>query len=75
MKRVADMRADQQAERVAPLGLINSVPASQAFEGIEAPKYAKSRPLHVASENLKRNIYYKAQDSTLRAHRARVGAG
>ena len=75
MKRVADMRADQQAERAAPLGLINSDPASQAFEGIEAPKYAKGRPLHVASENLKPNIYYKAQDSTLRAHRAQGRCG
>jgi D-alanine-D-alanine ligase len=70
MKRVADMRADQPAERTARLGLIRSGPASQAFERIKAPKYPKGRPLHVAWENLKPNIYYKAQDSTLGAHRA-----
>jgi D-alanine-D-alanine ligase-like ATP-grasp enzyme len=75
MKRVAGMRADQQAERAAPLGQIKSDPASQAFEGIEASKYAKGRPLHVASENLKPNIYYKAQDSTLGAHRAQGQCG
>ena len=60
---------------IRPLGQINSDPASQAFEGIEAPKYAKGGPLHVASENLKPNIYYKAQDSTLRAHQAQGRCG
>ena len=67
MKHVADMRVDQQAERAARLGHINSDPASQGFEGIDGPKYAKGGPLHAASENLKPNIYYKAQDSTLGA--------
>ncbi len=75
MKRVADMRADRQAEGAAPLGLINSDSASQAFEGIDAPKFAKGGLLHVASENLKPIIYYKAQDSTLGAHRAHDRCG
>ncbi len=89
MKRVAVMGAEWRAERAAPrgshcggadwlerrLGQINSDPASQAFEGIEAPKYAKGGPLHVVSENLKPNIYYKAQDFTLRAHRAQSRCG
>ena len=70
MKHVADRRADRRAERAATLGQINAEPASQAFERIEAPRYAKGCPLHVASGNLKPNIYYKAQDSTLRVHRA-----
>jgi D-alanine-D-alanine ligase len=69
MKHVADMTADQQAERATPLGHVISDPASQAFEGIDPAKYTKGAPLHVGSENLKPNIYYKAQDSTLRAHR------
>jgi hypothetical protein len=75
MKHVADMRADRLAERAAPLGQINSDPASQAFEGIDAPKYAKGGTLHVGAENLKPNIYYKAQDSTLRAHQAQGRCG
>ncbi len=75
MKHVADMRADRQAERAAPLGQINSDSASQAFEGLDAPKFAKGGLLHVASENLKPIIYYKAQDSTLGAHRAQDRCG
>jgi D-alanine-D-alanine ligase-like ATP-grasp enzyme len=75
MKHVVDMTADRKAERAAPLGHAVSDPASQAFEGIDAPKYAKGGPLHVASENLKPNIYYKAQDSTLGADRVQGRCG
>ena len=75
MKHVADMRADRTAERAALRGQINGDPASQAFEGIVAQKYVKRGPLHVASQNLKPNIYYKAQDSTHGAHRVQGRCG
>jgi hypothetical protein len=89
MRRVADMRADQRAERAAlrrsdcggadwgewPLDQIACDPASQAFEGIEAPKYAKGGPLPMRSATLKPNIYYEAQDFALRAHRAQGRCG
>jgi D-alanine-D-alanine ligase len=78
MKHVAVMRAGWLAERAAllgsdcggadplegPLGQIKCDRASEAFERA----YAKVGPLHIASENLKPNIYYKAQDSALRAY-------
>jgi D-alanine-D-alanine ligase len=77
MKRVAVIGADWRAEHAAPLGsrLLEQIechPASEAFEGA---RYAKGGPLHIASENLKPNIYHKAQDSTLRAHRAQGRCG
>jgi D-alanine-D-alanine ligase len=82
MKHVAVMRAGWLAERAAllgsdcggadwlegPLGQIKCDLAPEAFEGA----YAKGGPLHIASENLKPNIYYKAQDSTLRAYWAQA---
>jgi len=44
-------------------------PASQAFRGRDA-KYAKGGADHDRPANLKPNIYYKAQDFPLGAHRA-----
>jgi len=78
MKHVAVMGADWRAKCAAllgsdcggadwlerPLGQIKCHLASEAFEGA----YAKGGPIHIASENLKPNIYYKAQDFTLRAY-------
>src|SRR5277367_3686660 len=82
MKHGAVVRADWRAGRVAPPGSdcgsaapdrpfcpIEIVVASGAFGGYDA-NYAKYGPHHIPTENLKPNIYYKAQDFTLRVHQA-----
>jgi D-alanine-D-alanine ligase len=54
-------------DRVFDIIEIESV--SEAFYGYDA-KYAKGGSRHILPANLKRNIYHKVQDLTLRAHRA-----
>ena len=51
------------------LGVIEIQPVSEAFYGYDA-KYAKGGSRHVLPADLKRNIYHKVQELTLRAHRA-----
>jgi D-alanine-D-alanine ligase len=84
MKQVAVLRAGSRAGRATPLGTdrgsadcrersagpIQIDAASEAFGGYDA-NYAKYGPHQIPSErNFKPNIYYKAQDFTLRAHQA-----
>lgn len=82
MKPLAVFRTDRPTGRAAPLGCDNGRAhsldrprgsgecdsASQAFGEYDA-KDAKGGPHHNRPANLKPNIYYKAQDFTLGAHR------